>query len=79
MGHAGVDWLTRLDVNTRCIVFQAINWLAQWSLRNGRSYSSWFWIRHRVSPYFSTTRFEVWSGSAAAFSATISTMSGAAS
>ncbi len=79
MGHAGVYRLARLDIDTRRIVFKAIDGFANWSLRNGRSGSRCLWIRHRVSPYFSTTRLEVCEGSAAAFSATISRISGAAS
>jgi hypothetical protein len=79
MGHAGVYRLARLDIDTRCIVFKAVDGLARWSFRKGRSGSRCLWIRHRVSPYFSTTRLEVWEGSTAAFSATISRISGAAS
>jgi hypothetical protein len=79
MGHAGVYRLARFDIDTRCIVFLAIDGLAKWCLRMRRSHSSWLWIRHRISPYFSMTRLEVWEGSGAAFSATISRMSGAAS
>jgi hypothetical protein len=79
MRHAGVNRLARLDIDTSRIVFKAIHRLAKWSLRNGRSNSRYLLNRHRVAPYFSTTRLEVWEASAGAFSATISRMSGAAS
>jgi hypothetical protein len=59
MGHARVYRLARLNIDTRCIVFKAIDRFANWSLRKGRSGSRCLWIRHRVSPYFSTTRLEV--------------------
>src|SRR5271163_3029078 len=52
MGHAGVYRLARLDIDTRRIVFKAIDRLANWSLRKGRSGSRCLWIRHRISPLF---------------------------
>ena len=35
MRHAGVDGLARLDIDTRRIIFKAIDRFAEWCLRAG--------------------------------------------